>query len=124
MPRPRKWRRVCALPKVGRFGPLDACGSGEPVRMTVDEYEAVRLIDLDGLTQEECSARMNVARTTVQGIYDEARRKIAYALVNGRALHIEGGDYRLCDGEGVPCCPRGCKKRRCAPACGPGGDSK
>ncbi len=110
MPRPMKWRKVCCLPECNRFGPLDA-GSGDMncIKMTVDEYETIRLIDLEGFTQEECAARMNVARTTVQGIYIEARNKLAQSLVNGKVLLIEGGEYRLCNGFGENC-GRGCRK--------------
>ena len=99
MPRPMKWRKVCSLPESSRFGPLDLnTDDGSRVTMTVDEYEAIRLIDLEGFTQEECAKQMNVARTTVQGIYAEARKKLAHALVNGKVLFIEGGEYRLCEG--------------------------
>jgi predicted DNA-binding protein (UPF0251 family) len=69
--------------------------------MGVDEYEAIRLIDFEGFTQEECAARMNIARTTVQGIYETARKKLADTVVNGKILHIAGGEYRLCDGCGM-----------------------
>ncbi len=79
--------------------------------MTVDEYETIRLIDLEGFTQEECAEQMKVARTTVQGIYGKARRKLAEALVDGKVLIIEGGQYRLCDDEGEGC-GRGCRRRR------------
>jgi len=114
LPRPRKWRKVCCLPDSNRFGPLDSPADAEnAVCMTVDEYEAVRLIDLEGFTQEECANQMNVARTTVQGIYDGARRKLADSLVNGRVLRIEGGEYRLCDGTGPGCGRGGCRRRRC-----------
>lgn len=109
MPRPKKWRRVCCLPEVNRFGPVNGSSCGELVVMTVDEYETIRLIDLEGLKQEECSERMNVARTTVQGIYDVARKKIADSLVNGKTIVIEGGDYMLCDGRGGYCGGRGCR---------------
>ena len=81
------------------------------VRMTVDEYETIRLIDLEGFTQEECAKQMNVARTTVQGIYVAARKKLAESLVNGKVLLIEGGEYRLCEGLGNGC-GRGCHRHR------------
>ncbi len=104
MPRPIKWRKVCCLPESNKFGPLDnASGDKGFVNMTVDEYETIRLIDLEGLNQEQCAKQMNIARTTVQGIYIEARRKLAESLVNGKVLKIEGGEYRLCDGSGTGC---------------------
>lgn len=112
MPRPRKWRKVCCLPNHSRFGPLGGCVSGEPIQMTVDEYETIRLIDLEGMNQEACANQMNIARTTVQGIYLEARRKLALALVEGRVLCIAGGDYHLCDGQGNCCRQGGCQKER------------
>ena len=114
MPRPRKWRRVCCLPDSNRFGPLDSpTDAVNTVNMTVDEYETIRLIDLDGFTQEECANQMNISRTTVQGIYDEARKKLAESLVNGKVLWIEGGEYQLCDGSGTGCGRGGCRRHRC-----------
>lgn len=110
MPRPMKWRKVCRLPESNRFGPLDShMDESNFMKMTVDEYETIRLIDLEGFTQEECSEQMNVARTTVQGIYISARKKLAESLVNGKVLLIEGGEYRLCDGLGNGC-GRGCHR--------------
>lgn len=110
MPRPTKGRRVCCLPKSNKFGPLNSPKDVEDcVNMTVDEYETIRLIDLEGFTQEECSKQMNVARTTVQRIYIEARKKLAESLVNGKVLLIEGGEYQLCDGLGNGC-GRGCHR--------------
>ena len=98
MPRPRKCRRVCHFPGTLDFGPLGAPAEGPPVTLTVEEYEALRLIDREGLSQEQCGASMGVARTTVQQLYASAREKVAAFLVEGRALRIEGGDYRLCRG--------------------------
>jgi predicted DNA-binding protein (UPF0251 family) len=99
------------MPSVNRFGPLSGCrNEGEVIQMTVDEYETIRLIDLEGMNQEACAAHMNVARTTVQGIYLEARRKLAKALVEGKVLLIDGGDYHLCDGTGTGCYKGGCRK--------------
>ena len=95
--RPRKLRKVCDLPINNKFAPVGKCKNDlETVSMTVEEYETIRLIDLEGLTQEECSETMHVARTTVQRIYIEARKKIADFLVNGSLLSIEGGNYKLC----------------------------
>lgn len=114
MPRPRKWRKVCCLPESNRFGPLDMCmGADGTVTMTVDEFETIRLIDLDGFTQEQCAAQMDISRTTVQGIYDSARNKLALSLVGGKVLLIEGGDYRLCDGQEGGCGGVGCHRNRC-----------
>ncbi len=108
MPRPRKWRKVCCLPESNIFGPMDTQSmNADTVFMTVEEYETIRLIDLEGLMQEECAERMNVARTTVQRIYNDARKKLANVLVNGNILRIEGGNYRLCDGKELS---RGCGK--------------
>jgi predicted DNA-binding protein (UPF0251 family) len=112
MARPIKWRKVCCLPERNRFGPIGTSSQeNNIIKMTVDEYEAIRLIDLLGFTQEECAKQMSVARTTVQGIYAEARKKLAQSLVNGKILLIEGGEYRLCDGLGNGC-GRGCRRRR------------
>jgi predicted DNA-binding protein (UPF0251 family) len=81
--------------------------------MTVDEYESIRLIDLEEFTQEECANQMNIARTTVQAMYNDARKKLAESLVNGKVLWIEGGEYRLCDGGGEACGSGGCRRHRC-----------
>ncbi len=56
---------------------------------------------------------MNIARTTVQRIYIEACRKLAESLVNGKVLHIEGGEYQLCDGSGKACGRGSCRRHRC-----------
>lgn len=112
MARPRKWRKVCCLPGNNRFGPLDSpVELEEYVNMTVDEYETIRLIDLEGFTQEECANQMSIARSTVQGIYISARTKLAESLVNGKLLLIEGGEYKLCDGLGKGC-GRGCRRNK------------
>ena len=69
------------MPVYRSFSPDDV-PAAEIIRMTVDEYEALRLLDDEGLTQEACAAQMNIARTTVTAIYDSARKKIADALVH------------------------------------------
>ncbi|ATW26930.1 DUF134 domain-containing protein [Candidatus Formimonas warabiya] len=113
MSRPRKWRKVCCLPASNIFGPFNAVLNRDGlVIMPVDEYETIRLIDLEGFTQEECAAQMHIARTTVQRIYNDARRKLADSLVNKKVLRIEGGDYQLCDGLEKTCGCGGCPKHR------------
>ncbi|MCD7837759.1 MAG: DUF134 domain-containing protein [Clostridiales bacterium] len=98
MPRPTKCRMICRFPQTLEFAPATGGEEKEPVILTVDEYETIRLIDKDGLSQEQCSQKMQVARTTAQKIYDSARKKLADVLVDGRPLKIEGGQYRLCNG--------------------------
>lgn len=108
MARPRKHRKICSLPKRNKFGPVGIEKFQlDHIIMAVDEYETIRLIDYMGFTQEECAQQMNVARTTVQSIYAKARQKIADCLVNGKVLLIEGGEYKLCGGNG---CGPGCHK--------------
>lgn len=113
MPRPRKCRKVCCLPQNTEFIPTKCQEGCETVIMTVDEYETIRLIDKQGFSQEECGRYMNVARTTVQQIYNNARQKIASAIVDGFRLVIEGGDYTICGGEEKICGCGGCEKHRC-----------
>ena len=112
MPRPRKCRKVCHMPKVCNFVPVGQDENQATVVLTVDEFEAIRLIDEQGFSQEECSSYMQVARTTAQAIYNTARAKIATALVEGMPLRIEGGDYRLCEGKEDVCHCGGCQRHR------------
>ncbi|MBR2781338.1 MAG: DUF134 domain-containing protein [Eubacteriaceae bacterium] len=90
MPRPFRCRRIERLPVYRSFSPDDITAT-ENVLMTVDEYEALRLLDNEGLNQETCAVRMNIARTTVTAIYESARKKVADAIVNGKRLLITGG---------------------------------
>lgn len=109
MSRPCKRRRICAEPECISFAPADKEGvQRERVNMTLDEYEAIRLIDLLGYTQEECALQMNVSRTTAQAIYSSARKKSAECLVMGKELIIDGGDYVICDKNN-----EGCKSKKC-----------
>ena len=112
MPRPVKCRKVCHFPRVLEFLPVHTEAQHPPILLTVDEYEAIRLIDKEGLSQEACGERMQVARTTVQKIYDSARKKLAEALVEGAPLLIKGGEFRLCDGKSAGCECMDCFKRQ------------
>ena len=96
MPRPRKCRRIAFIPGVTYFKP-----AGIPMRflaevnLTFEETEAIRLKDIEDLDQEACAERMNVSRPTVQRILESARKKIAEALLNGKAIRIEGGNVEM-----------------------------
>lgn len=104
MPRPKKCRFVKRKPGVTFFKP-----QGIPLRIlehaliTVDELEALRLSDFLGLSHEETAKQLKVSRPTVTRMLARAHQAVADALVNGKAIRIEGGDYIL---EGREClCP-------------------
>ena len=98
MSRPLKPRYVCELPDYQMYGPKGIRARDlETIVMTIDELETIRLLDHEGMNQEEAAAQMNVARTTVQRIYVSARKKLADAVISGKILVFEGGDYVLCE---------------------------
>jgi len=112
MPRPRKSRMVCHFPQTLAFIPAEGEDRQDAVFLTVDEYETIRLIDKEGLSQEQCGRRMQVARTTVQLVYAAARKKLADAIVDGRPLRIGGGEYQLCTGADSRCGRSDCFKQQ------------
>jgi len=102
MPRPFCCRRINGSPVSAIFKPAGIPARElEEVPMTLDEFEAVRLADLDGLYQEQAAGQMNVSRPTFSRIIESAHRKIADALVHGKLLRIEGGPVQI---EGRRCC--------------------
>ena len=112
MPRKVKCRKVCHYPQTLEFLPQNNNAEQEPIVLTVDEYETIRLIDRRGMSQEQCAAFMQIARTTVQRIYETARKKLADFVVEGRPLRIEGGDFRLCNGSSTGCGCVDCFKQK------------
>lgn len=96
MPRPTKHRRIEFIPEVTLFRP---CGKGkqeiEEVVLTFEEIEAIRLKDKEALDQEECAKKMEVSRPTFQRILGSARKKIAEALLTGKIIRFEGGNYQV-----------------------------
>ena len=108
MARPPRCRRICGKPQIDTFCP-NGGGSGTPILLTLDEYEVIRLVDLEQRTHEQCAAQMDISRSTVQEIYESARQKIAACLVHGKPLRITGGNYRICGGEEHPHCGRSCR---------------
>jgi uncharacterized protein len=96
MTRPKYCRKIDCTPGVTYFKPKGIPVSMlEEVTLTLDEFEAVRLGDLDGLYQSQAAVRMNVSRQTFGRIMDSAHRKIADALIHGKALRIEGGTVEI-----------------------------
>lgn len=94
MARPVQKRVVELLPEYAFFH-SDGIASGSEITLTTDEFETIRLLDKEHLTQEECAARMNVSRATVTSIYQKAREKLALLIVDGRNLSIGGGCFTV-----------------------------
>ena len=103
MVRPRRHRWVEGIPEANYYKP-----AGIPLRdleetvLTVEELEAIRLADLEGLYQEHAAERMGVSRQTFGRVISDAHRKIADALVGGKALRIEGGNYKVLESAPAP----------------------
>ena len=96
MARPTKWRKIENIPTVPYFIPSDKdIPEVDKNILKLEELEAIRLKDLEGMEQEECAARMEVSRPTFQRILISAREKIADSLINGKSILIEGGNFTL-----------------------------
>lgn len=94
MARPTKWRKIENIPTIPYFVPSsNDVGEIPKNLLKLEELEAIRLKDLEGLEQEECAEKMEVSRPTFQRILLSAREKIADSLVNGKIIHIEGGNF-------------------------------
>ena len=109
MPRPQRSRRICYEPDFDRFAP-EGASAPDTVFLTMDEFETIRLVDLEKKTHEQCAAQMDISRSTVTEIYDSARSKLAECLVHGKRLVIAGGNYRICDGSAAGRCGRSCSR--------------
>ncbi len=98
MARPRNCRRVGYLPESKYFKPRGIpLSSLEEVILTVDEFEALRLADLEGLYQEQAAEKMSVSRQTFGRIIESAHKKVAEVLAKGKALKIEGGEFEMAE---------------------------
>jgi uncharacterized protein len=96
MPRPQKPRRVSEMPRYDYFKPTGIPKAKlREIILTVDEVEAMRLKDIEKLEQHDCAARMGVAQSTLQRILVSARAKVSEAIIEGKALRIQGGVYKL-----------------------------
>lgn len=106
MPRPQRCRRVCEEPEFSSFSP-DGISNNTYITLTVDEYEVIRLVDLEQLNHAQAAEKMNISRPTATEIYNAARVKIADCIVNGKKLVVSGGNYSLCSG-GI--CGKQCRR--------------
>jgi predicted DNA-binding protein (UPF0251 family) len=107
MPRPTKWRRVAAVPPVVYFKPAGVrLRDLSEISLSVEEVEAIRLKDVEGLEQEECARMMSVSRPTFHRVLTSARRRVADALTSGKALRIEGGNFAMAS-QTFRCAPHG-----------------
>lgn len=106
MARPPIERAVGSVPRVTLFKPAGVPGRElEQLSLAVDELEAIRLVDLEGLSHEQAAAAMGVSRQTVGRVLEGGRAKVAEALVDGKAILIGGGQYRI---EPRPLCCASC----------------
>jgi len=105
MPRPVKPRRITVVPKTHLFKPAGGRIRQEDcLNLNLEELEALKLKDIDGFDQQACADQMEVSRQTFQLILESARNKVATALVEGKGLKIEGGNYNY--GGCSDICPR------------------
>ncbi len=96
MPRPPKWRCVSFMPQITYFKPAGIpLALLKEVCLSVEEAEAIRLRDLEGLEQEECAQRMHISRPTFHRVLESARKKVAESLINGKAIRICGGNFGM-----------------------------
>lgn len=98
MARPRACRCVGFLPNIVYFKPRGIpLVDLEEICLLVEELEAIRLKDAEGLEQEECGRLMNISQPTFHRVLESARRKIAEALIQGKAIRIKGGDFEMAE---------------------------
>ncbi len=107
MARPFKPKLVREAPRADYFKPRGIpLAQLEEITLSIEELEALRLVDLEGMYQEDAAREMGISRQTIQRMITEARAKVMEALVAGKALRIKGGSYILREGPGRFLCGR------------------
>ncbi len=127
MVRPQKRRKVAFNPEISYFKPRGIpMFDLEEVRLTVDQREAIRLSDWLGLSHEEAGLQMGVSRATFGRIIQQARKAVADALINGKAINVEGGSFKIVSTTRIFYCgncrqewkePMGTGRPACCPSC-------
>jgi predicted DNA-binding protein (UPF0251 family) len=96
MPRPKKKRKIDNPPKMQGFKPFGiAVCDTSPIIMQYEEYETVKLVIYDELSQDIAADRMEVSRPTLTRIYNSALKKIGQAFVEGKSIIIDGGNFEF-----------------------------
>lgn len=93
--RPKKTRLIEKAPRILQFSPRGKPGRPDEAALTIDQLEAIRLVDFQGLKQSKAAGHMGLSRQTIGRIIKEARRGIADALINGKIIRISGGMIKL-----------------------------
>ncbi len=102
MPRPFRTRRVRFQPGITHFKPAGIRLSDmDEIVLTMEEFESIRLKDFENLDQTKAAKKMNISQPTFARLIDIARKKIADALVNGKAIRIQGGTYKMVQPKGM-----------------------
>lgn len=91
--RPKKYRIVRHDPKINQFSPRGRPGRPDEADLNMDEFEAIRLADFMGMSQKEAAKLMNISQQTFSRVVQQAHKKIADCLVNGKIIKIQGGYY-------------------------------
>ncbi|MFB6342912.1 DUF134 domain-containing protein [Saccharicrinis sp. FJH62] len=98
MSRPKRLRKISNPPRIRGMNPFGYYGAlKDPVQLYHEEYEAIRLLDYEGMNQEDAAKLMDVSRPTLTRIYDSARKKIAISFTEARQIQIEGGQAYFAD---------------------------
>jgi len=112
MSRPKICRNISGQPDVLYFKPAGIpLADLEESTLSIDEYEAIHLKDLDGKEQEECAKMMGISQPTFHRIILSARKKMADAIINGKAIKIKGGNTKIIPKMHGKCCRRDMSNR-------------
>ena len=96
MPRPRRIRRIFFEPEVTYFKPAGIMLKDlQDSILTKEELEAIRLIDLENISQNKAGKQMKISQPTLSRLLNSARKKLADALINGKAIKIQGGNFKM-----------------------------
>ncbi|MFC1646273.1 DUF134 domain-containing protein [Candidatus Omnitrophota bacterium] len=93
--RPKKVRLVQEAPKIGQFSPRGKAGRPNEIELTIDQFEALRLVDYMGLRQGQAAIQMGISRQTIGRIIKKARKNISDAIINGKIIRIAGGNIKI-----------------------------